>query len=76
MPTLDFSLKRMCDLVGKDLTIPQLEDDLQWIALDIEGIDYNNKIIRVIGTAAEISTLSTMWSGPKPLLILAIIVTF
>ena len=39
MPTLDFSLKRMCELVGRDLTIPQLEDDLQWIALDIEGID-------------------------------------
>ncbi|MHA1109770.1 MAG: phenylalanine--tRNA ligase subunit beta [Promethearchaeota archaeon] len=47
MPTLDFSLKRMCELVGRDLTIPQLEDDLQWIALDIEGIDYDNKIIKI-----------------------------
>ena len=37
----------MCELVGRDLTIPQLEDDLQWIALDIEGIDYDNKIIKI-----------------------------
>ncbi|TFG16348.1 MAG: phenylalanine--tRNA ligase subunit beta, partial [Promethearchaeota archaeon] len=47
MPTLDFSLKRMSELVGRDLTIPQLEDDLQWIALDIEGIDYDNDIIKI-----------------------------
>lgn len=47
MPTLDFSLTRMCELVGKNLTIEQLEDDLQWIALDIEGIDYDNKIIKI-----------------------------
>jgi len=47
MPTLDFSLQRMSGLVGKQLTIEELESDLQWIALDIEGIDRENEIIKV-----------------------------
>ncbi|MHA1821663.1 MAG: phenylalanine--tRNA ligase subunit beta [Promethearchaeota archaeon] len=47
MPTLDFSLSRMSKLVGKELTLKELEIDLQWIALDIEEIDYENKRIKI-----------------------------
>ncbi|MBN2156086.1 MAG: phenylalanine--tRNA ligase subunit beta [Candidatus Lokiarchaeota archaeon] len=47
MPTLDFTIKQMSKLVGRELSIEELESDLQWIALDIEAIDEKDGVIKV-----------------------------
>jgi phenylalanyl-tRNA synthetase beta chain len=47
MPTLDFTIERMSRLVGKKLSIDDLETDLQWISLDIEEIDRTTNTIKV-----------------------------
>ncbi|MFX1328508.1 MAG: phenylalanine--tRNA ligase subunit beta [Promethearchaeota archaeon] len=47
MPTLDLKLQRLERLVGKKLDIKDLEYDLQWIGLDLEGINETEKSIKV-----------------------------
>ncbi len=47
MPTLELKLQRLERLVGKKLDIKELEYDLQWIGLDLEGINETEKSIKV-----------------------------
>ncbi|MFX1306439.1 MAG: phenylalanine--tRNA ligase subunit beta [Promethearchaeota archaeon] len=47
MPTLELKLKRLERLVGKKLNIKELEYDLQWIGLDLEGINETEESIKV-----------------------------
>lgn len=47
MPTLELKLERLERLVGKKLDIKDLEYDLQWIGLDLEGINEEEKKIKV-----------------------------
>jgi len=47
MPTLELKLERLEKLVGKKLEINKLEYDLQWIGLDLEGINEEEQKIKV-----------------------------
>ncbi len=47
MPTLELKLERLEKLVGKKLDIKELEYDLQWIGLDLEGINEEEQKIKV-----------------------------
>jgi len=47
LPTLELKLDRLERLVGKKLDIKELEYDLQWIGLDLEGINEKEKKIKV-----------------------------
>jgi phenylalanyl-tRNA synthetase beta chain len=47
MPTLELKLERLERLVGKELDIRKLEYDLQWIGLDLEGINEEEQKIKV-----------------------------
>jgi len=47
MPTLELKIERLERLVGKKLEIKELEYDLQWIGLDLEDINEEEKKIKV-----------------------------
>ncbi|MBN1800586.1 MAG: phenylalanine--tRNA ligase subunit beta [Candidatus Lokiarchaeota archaeon] len=47
MPTLDLKIERLERLVGKSLIISDLEYDLQWISLDLEDINEEERTIKV-----------------------------
>ena len=47
MPTLELKLERLEKLVGRKLEINKLEYDLQWIGLDLEGINEEEQKIKV-----------------------------
>ncbi|MFX0146552.1 MAG: phenylalanine--tRNA ligase subunit beta [Candidatus Hodarchaeota archaeon] len=47
MPTIDLKIERLERLVGKKLDLKELEYDLQWISLDLEGIDEQENKIKV-----------------------------
>ncbi|MFX1386984.1 MAG: phenylalanine--tRNA ligase subunit beta [Promethearchaeota archaeon] len=47
MPTIDLKIERLERLVGKKLDIKELEYDLQWIGLDLEGINEEEHKIKV-----------------------------
>ncbi|MFX1310983.1 MAG: phenylalanine--tRNA ligase subunit beta [Promethearchaeota archaeon] len=47
MPTLELKLERLEKLVGRKLDINDLEYDLQWIGLDLEGINEEEQKIKV-----------------------------
>lgn len=47
MPTIEFTLKRMQKLLGKPVTIKDLEMDLQWISLDLDEINEAEEKIKV-----------------------------
>ncbi|MHA1507820.1 MAG: phenylalanine--tRNA ligase subunit beta, partial [Promethearchaeota archaeon] len=47
MPTLELKIDRLEKLVGKKLTIEELEYDLQWIGLDLEDINREEQILKV-----------------------------
>ncbi|MFX0105577.1 MAG: phenylalanine--tRNA ligase subunit beta, partial [Candidatus Hodarchaeota archaeon] len=47
MPTLELKLERLERLIGKKLDIRELEYDLQWIGLDLEGINEEEKKVKV-----------------------------
>ncbi|MFX1274371.1 MAG: phenylalanine--tRNA ligase subunit beta [Promethearchaeota archaeon] len=47
MPTLDLKLDRLERLVGRKLSIEELEYDLQWISLDLEDINMEERSIKV-----------------------------
>ena len=47
IPTLELKIKRLERLVGKKLNIQDLEYDLQWISLDLEGINEDEQKIKV-----------------------------
>ncbi len=47
MPTLDLKIERLERLVGKELKISDLEYDLQWISLDLEDINEEERTIKV-----------------------------
>jgi len=47
MPTLELKLERLEKLVGRKLELNKLEYDLQWIGLDLEGIDQEEQKIKV-----------------------------
>jgi len=47
MPTLDLKLGRLERLIGKKLNFKDLEYDLQWISLDLEELNEEEKSIKV-----------------------------
>ncbi|MFX1288298.1 MAG: phenylalanine--tRNA ligase subunit beta [Promethearchaeota archaeon] len=47
MPTLELKIERLERLVGRNLDIKELEYDLQWISLDLEGINEEEQKIKV-----------------------------
>jgi phenylalanyl-tRNA synthetase beta chain len=47
MPTLELKIERLERLVGKKLTLKELEYDLQWISLDLEDINEEEQTIKV-----------------------------
>ncbi|MHA1335196.1 MAG: phenylalanine--tRNA ligase subunit beta [Promethearchaeota archaeon] len=47
MPTLELKLERLERLVGKKIDFKQLEYDLQWISLDLEDVNEEEKTIKV-----------------------------
>jgi len=47
IPTLELKIERLERLVGKKLNIEDLEYDLQWISLDLEGINEEEQKIKV-----------------------------
>jgi phenylalanyl-tRNA synthetase beta chain len=47
LPTLELKLDRLERLVGKKLDLRELEYDLQWIGLDLEGINEEEQKIKV-----------------------------
>ena len=47
MPTLELKLERLEKLVGRKLELNKLEYDLQWIGLDLEGINEEEQKIKV-----------------------------
>ena len=47
MPSIELKLERLSRLVGKELTIEQLEYDLQWISLDVDDVNREEKTIKV-----------------------------
>ncbi|MFW9946157.1 MAG: phenylalanine--tRNA ligase subunit beta [Candidatus Odinarchaeota archaeon] len=47
MPTLELKIERLERLVGKKLNIEDLEYDLQWISLDLEGVNEDEQKVKV-----------------------------
>ncbi len=47
MPSIELKLKRLSKLVGKELTLDQLEYDLQWIGLDVDEVLKEENAIKV-----------------------------
>jgi phenylalanyl-tRNA synthetase beta chain len=47
MPTIELKIERLERLVGKKLDIKELEYDLQWISLDLEDVNEEEKKIKV-----------------------------
>ena len=47
IPTLELKIERLEKLVGKKLNIEDLEYDLQWISLDLEGVNEDEQKIKV-----------------------------
>ncbi|MEX2719703.1 MAG: phenylalanine--tRNA ligase subunit beta [Candidatus Sigynarchaeum springense] len=47
MPTIEFTLQRIQKLLGKQVTIKDLEMDLQWIGLDMDEINEEDGKIKV-----------------------------
>ncbi len=47
MPTLELKIERLEKLVGKKLSLNDLEYDLQWISLDLEDINEEEQKIKV-----------------------------
>jgi phenylalanyl-tRNA synthetase beta chain len=47
MPTIELKIERLERLVGKKLNIEELEYDLQWISLDLEDINKEERTIKV-----------------------------
>ncbi|MEJ2249300.1 MAG: phenylalanine--tRNA ligase subunit beta [Candidatus Lokiarchaeota archaeon] len=47
MPTLEIKIDRLEKLVGKKLNIEDLEYDLQWIGLDLEDVNKEEKTVKV-----------------------------
>ncbi|MFW9781824.1 MAG: phenylalanine--tRNA ligase subunit beta [Candidatus Heimdallarchaeota archaeon] len=47
MPTIELKIERLERLVGKQLDLKNLEYDLQWISLDVEGLDEQEGKIKV-----------------------------
>lgn len=47
MPTIELKIERLERLVGKKLNIDELEYDLQWISLDLEDINKEERILKV-----------------------------
>ncbi|MFX0039702.1 MAG: phenylalanine--tRNA ligase subunit beta [Promethearchaeota archaeon] len=47
MPTIDLKIERLEKLVGKKLDLKELEYDLQWIGLDLEDINLEEKKVKV-----------------------------
>ncbi|MGB5911144.1 MAG: phenylalanine--tRNA ligase subunit beta [Promethearchaeia archaeon] len=47
IPTLELKIERLERLVGKKLNIEDLEYDLQWISLDLEGVNEEEQKIKV-----------------------------
>ena len=47
MPTIELKIDRLERLVGKKLEIKELEYDLQWISLDLEDINEEERKIKV-----------------------------
>jgi phenylalanyl-tRNA synthetase beta chain len=47
MPTIELKIDRLERLVGKKLNIEELEYDLQWISLDLEDINKEERTIKV-----------------------------
>jgi len=47
IPTLELKIERLERLVGKKLNIQDLEYDLQWISLDLEGVNEDEQKIKV-----------------------------
>ena len=47
MPTIELNIDRLERLVGKKLDIKELEYDLQWISLDLEDINEEERSIKV-----------------------------
>ncbi len=47
MPTLELKIERLEKLVGKKLSIKDLEYDLQWIGLDLEDVNEEEQKIKV-----------------------------
>jgi phenylalanyl-tRNA synthetase beta chain len=47
MPTIELKIKRLENLVGKKLDLKALEYDLQWIGLDLEDINLEEKKVKV-----------------------------
>jgi phenylalanyl-tRNA synthetase beta chain len=47
MPTLELKIERLERLVGKKLDIRELEYDLQWIGLDLDGVNVEEQKIKV-----------------------------
>lgn len=47
MPTMELKIERLEKLVGKKLDMKDLEYDLQWISLDLEDVNAEEKTIKV-----------------------------
>ncbi|MFX0143723.1 MAG: phenylalanine--tRNA ligase subunit beta [Candidatus Hodarchaeota archaeon] len=47
MPTIELKIERLEKLVGKKLDLKELEYDLQWIGLDLEDINLEEKKVKV-----------------------------
>lgn len=47
MPTIELKIERLERLVGKKLDLKELEYDLQWIGLDLEDINLDEKKVKV-----------------------------
>jgi phenylalanyl-tRNA synthetase beta chain len=47
MPTIELKIERLERLVGKKLNMEELEYDLQWISLDLEDINKEERTIKV-----------------------------
>jgi phenylalanyl-tRNA synthetase beta chain len=47
LPTIELKIERLVNLVGKKLDFKELEYDLQWIGLDLEDINLEEKKVKV-----------------------------
>ena len=47
MPTIELKIERLERLVGKKLNMEELEYDLQWISLDLEDINKEERILEI-----------------------------
>lgn len=47
MPTIELKIDQLSELLGKKVKYETLQYDLQWISLDIDDYDPENKTIKV-----------------------------